>query len=86
MAYEIEKGIKLPPSTRRRTSKYPWDQMKVGDSFFVPGKPKGLYTAASNHGVKIAVRPEKKGNQEGVRVWRRPDAKAKKRGRRKQPA
>jgi hypothetical protein len=70
MAYKIEKGIAIPPTQRKRTSKYPWADMKTGDSFFVPGKPKGLYAAAKQNGLKIAVRPEKKGTKEGVRVWK----------------
>ena len=69
MAYKIEKNIPLPPRRGARGSKYPWDEMKQGDSFFVPGKPKGLYTAASQRGIRIAIRPDKKGSQSGVRVW-----------------
>lgn len=34
MPYEIETGIEIP-NTR---SKYPWDTMGVGESFFIPGK------------------------------------------------
>lgn len=83
MPFVIEKNIPLP-SKRRKASKYPWDQMKKGDSFFVPGKPKGLYTAAAKHGLRVAVRAQKKGNQEGFRVWMLgPKEAATKRGRKK---
>jgi hypothetical protein len=83
MAYQIEKGIPLVSKARQRPSKYPWDQMKNGDSFFVPGKPKGLYTAAYGRGIKIAVRPEKKRNKEGVRVWKIGDREGTKKAGRK---
>jgi hypothetical protein len=73
--YKIEKGIPLP-AKMRKASKYPWGEMKKGDSFFVSGKPKGLYTAAAKHGIKIAIRPEKKGGKEGVRVWHNGPKKA----------
>jgi hypothetical protein len=71
MAYKIEKGIPLPSRTAGTPSRYPWDEMKNGDSFFISGKrPKGLYHAAYGRGVKIAVRSETKRNKEGVRVWK----------------
>jgi hypothetical protein len=71
MAYKIEKGIPLPSRMDGTPSRYPWDEMKNGDSFFISGKkPKGLYTAAYARGLKIAVRSEAKRNKEGVRVWK----------------
>jgi hypothetical protein len=39
MAYKIEKNIPIPPKRGGKGSKYPWGEMKQGDSFFVPGKP-----------------------------------------------
>lgn len=42
--FVIETGIPLPSSRAGRTtgSKYPFDQMEVGTSFFVPGDSKAL--------------------------------------------
>lgn len=68
MAYKIDKNVPVP-SAQRKGSKYPWAQMKVGDSFFIPGKPKGLYAAAKGAGIKITVRTVKEKGKEGVRVW-----------------
>jgi hypothetical protein len=35
----IEKGIPVPPETRGiKPTMYPWAQMEVGDSFFLPGR------------------------------------------------
>jgi hypothetical protein len=84
MAYKVEKGIPLPSRTGRIPSRYPWDEMNNGDSFFIAGKrPKGLYTAAYGRGIKIAVRSEKKRNKEGVRVWKIGELQNAKRGTRR---
>ena len=84
MEFVIDKNIPIPTATRNRATKYPWADMKVGDSFFVPGKPKALYASARGRGIKIAVRPDKQGRKDGVRVWRVGDvATPKKRGRAK---
>jgi hypothetical protein len=42
---KIQKGIKIPPSRRGGTKQeqYPWAEMNIGDSFFIPAtksKPK----------------------------------------------
>ncbi|HQT62754.1 hypothetical protein [Acidiphilium sp.] len=64
---EIEKNVPMP----MRRQRYPWRQMKVGDSFVVPGKTSGAFSgakraAAKATGFKFATR-----NVEGgVRVWR----------------
>lgn len=37
--FTIEKGIPVPPTTRRQANeKFPFGQMEVGDSFFVANK------------------------------------------------
>lgn len=68
MAIKIDKNVPIP-SAQRKGSKYPWAQMQVGDSFFVPGKAKGLYQAAKANNIKITVRTVKEKGKEGVRVW-----------------
>lgn len=46
---KIQKGIPIPPSTR---VKYPFAEMKVGDSFLIEGEgyPKLVYAAAYSFG------------------------------------
>lgn len=62
---KIDKKVPMP---MRSHARYPWEQMKVGDSFYVPepGKRSGFYSIAARHGYKVAVRND----GEGVRVWR----------------
>jgi len=66
-AITVESGIPAPASR----TKYPWDAMKVGESFFVPGKSTnqlgGLLTArARADGRKYTSRTV----DGGTRVWR----------------
>lgn len=83
--YEIEDGVPLLPDARGRalgggsSALYPWDTMKVGQSFFVPetkAKQIGLSSCASTwscrHGgkVKFATRKCEKDGVPGTRVWR----------------
>ena len=66
---KLDKGIPIP-GAKKRGSKYPWDEMHPGDSFFVEGAPKGLYAQAAAHKIKITVRKVTERGKEGVRVWR----------------
>lgn len=59
---KIEKGIPLANKWKGRNA-YPWDQMEVGDSFFVAGKAKPTYTRADKRFTLRTV-------DGGVRVWR----------------
>jgi hypothetical protein len=70
----IEAHIPLHPE-RRGVSKYPWRQMKVGDSFLVPGKNQERLlncltscraNAQRSTGWKFSLRC----TTFGVRVWR----------------
>jgi hypothetical protein len=65
---QIEKGIPVP--TRGRASKYPWNELQVGDSFLLPNddapSASSLSTGAKKAGIKIKVREV----ENGVRVWR----------------
>lgn len=75
MAVKIDKNVPIP-SAQRKGSKYPWAEMEVDDSFFIPsgkdGKaPKGLYVAAKANNIKITIRTVKEKGKEGVRVWRK---------------
>ena len=65
MTILIEKGVALP--TRALNGKYPFAEMEVGDSFFVP-KKRTIQTksAATQLGFKFKVRHV----DGGCRVWR----------------
>ncbi len=69
----VEKGRPIPPLT---TKKYPWSDMEVGDSFWVPmgeneEKTKNMVRCAATafgrrRNMKFSVRK----NDGGFRVWR----------------
>ena len=71
--YVIEKGVPIPKRLYAggRNTKYPWDEMVVGDSIFCEGKTSKTLSASAltwgkRHGRRFACR-----NAEGgVRVWR----------------
>lgn len=70
-AYEIDKGIPIPP--RSCASKYPWADMKVGDSFFVPGNKtrcEAVQAAAKYRSQRTAEKYVTRTKPNGVRVWR----------------
>ena len=68
--FEIEKGIEIPEARAGKRT-YPWQEMEIGDSFFVKG---GTYDqlnsatsyAGSRRNKKFVVRVV----PEGVRIWR----------------
>jgi len=63
---KIEKGVPVPLGGRGR-AKYPWRQMKVGDSFFAPATRRiNPRMAEQSTGFKFATRVE----GDGVRIWR----------------
>lgn len=65
--FKIEKGIRVPDPVR-----YPWDELKVGDSFFVPG------ATAAKMGGSLSYQRRKHPDRKftsctvdgGVRIWR----------------
>lgn len=74
---KIEKGIPLQNKNTPRT-KYPFPDMKVGDSFLVeaPGNVRTSAVATTakgwgnRHGVKFACRKVTEGKRQGIRIWR----------------
>ena len=76
MTIKVDKGIPIPE--RRRgpgaPEKYPWREMAVGDSFFVPGitsaKFGGTPLSMRNAGRVFARRSWTEDGVKGVRVWR----------------
>jgi hypothetical protein len=68
-AIKIESNIPAPATIRRR--KYPFDEMKVGDSFYVSGRRPveiggSKLMATKRTGFEFACRTE----GDGARVWR----------------
>jgi len=71
MTFTIESNIPMPDPKMGRKPKYPWRQMKVGDSFFVPDRKTNFiagiaWNQTRRHGTKWACRAI----DGGVRVWR----------------
>lgn len=72
---KVESNKALPLKRRGVPGKYPWKDLKVGDSFFIEGRDKknGIYSCLASfnkrnaeEAIKITIRMEPK----GVRVWR----------------
>lgn len=69
MSIAIDRGIPLPEV--RKFNNYPYKEMKVGESFFVPAISVKLMCNNNirmnkSTGMKFTARKEK----DGVRVWR----------------
>jgi hypothetical protein len=67
ISVEVEREVPLP----KLRHKYPYEQMEVGESFFVPGMSLQVlcnsnYWAGKKYGRKFIARCEKG----GIRVWR----------------
>ena len=65
--FEIEKNVPIPPRKGGKTGKYPWRELKCGDSFFVP-KRKHVDPPSDmkKQGYQFTFRRM----DGGVRVWR----------------
>lgn len=70
---KVDKGVPLPELQGwGKSPKYPWASMKVGDSFFVPGKAQNAVSSCvgghmrRHPGEHYTTRKE----GDGVRVWR----------------
>ena len=72
--FQIEDGIEIPALTRHNTeAKYPFKQMKVGQSFFVPcteENAKKVRTSISSSARSAKVRHVTRIAEGGLRVWR----------------
>ena len=72
--FDIDDSIPIPPHNQRNI-KYPWEGMKVGDSFFVPAEEdigrnrtrNAAYQANQRYGSNRYTTRKVTG---GVRVWR----------------
>ena len=71
---KIDKKIEIPKGSRNgRPWKYPWHELKIGDSFFIPhvhsiGNLVQNYNAGKDKKDQIKVTRRLEG--EGQRVWR----------------
>lgn len=71
---KVDKQKPIPEMKRGPVSKYPFKDLKVGDSFLIPDKAKknGIYSSLANFNkgrrnpIKITIRTE----DQGLRVWR----------------
>lgn len=70
MTIDIDKNIPIPIMQQKR--KYPWEQMAVGDSFFIAGASVTPICNAANYASKRlgGWKFTSKTVDGGVRVWR----------------
>lgn len=69
MPTTIQKGIPLPPKKITNT-KYPWDKLKVGDSFVVEGRTNGRQLCIQAGLSRSPKRFESRVIDGVCRVWR----------------
>lgn len=74
---KIQKGVKMPKVGGKggRPTKYPFEKLKVGDSFYSPGvnTRHTIYGALKNYNGKIGVQRisiSTRTEGDGIRVWR----------------
>ena len=82
MEYKIDKGVPLPGNNNPKNSKYPWQDMEIGDSFSVPidgvrgpqmvaaAVSRGAQGAKAKYGHRYSVRTTEENGKKCVRVWR----------------
>lgn len=70
--FTIEKGIPVPKMTGAgRKTKYPFESMQVGDSFFVKdGTVKTLSRSCGTYGKRLERKFASRTVDGGARVWR----------------
>ena len=68
----IDKDIPIPDKKKAWAwRKYPFPDMKVGDSFFVPKMAPGhLSTASKRYKVQFGMEFTSKRESNGARIWR----------------
>lgn len=76
--FVVEDRIPPPSPRERHHKKYPWRELKVGQSFFVPTKDalaarsfqRQAHTQAMRMGVRFTVSQRWENGTLGVRVWK----------------
>jgi hypothetical protein len=57
MMFTVTRNVSIPPKRAEGRRKYPFDELKVGDMFFVPDRPKNtLMQLVSATGRKLGKR------------------------------
>jgi len=77
MEFKIEKNIPIPPKGKHKRL-FPFHEMEVGDSFFVPNEfidkhyknRKTLASSAFYHGKRHNVKLTTCKQENGFRIWR----------------
>lgn len=74
-AIKVESGVAMPVTVNHtRGVKYPYETMKVGDSFFIPGEGKNMQITVCGRnrrvGKRLGARYTAKKVEGGIRVWR----------------
>lgn len=77
MVFQIDGKMPIPPKGSGNKSPYPWAELKVGASFFVPG---GVQSTLVSNAIqwaqrncekaKFTTRNRIEAGVKGVRVWR----------------
>lgn len=68
---QIERGIPLPTDARGGVAKYPFREMQIGESCFIPGRNREGVSGALNYArLKTGFRFVSRCQAGGVRVWR----------------
>jgi hypothetical protein len=65
---KIDKGVPLPRA--RNTHRYPFEQMRVGDSFLTPAKITSLSAVLAHWGIRLKRKFASRTVKGGTRVWR----------------
>ena len=69
VSIDIQKNIPIPPEKKRNV--YPYKDMEIGESFFVPtGKIQIVCNANYRTGKQLGKKFIARKENEGVRVWR----------------
>lgn len=70
--FTIEKNVPMPEVKRGRRPRYPFADMLVGDSFFVPGDTRatqGARAAAHSHTRRTGKAFDARTVEGGLRIW-----------------
>lgn len=72
---KIDRDVPVPEFVDRRPNKYPWREMEVGDSIFIPSMTAPriggtLHPFQRRSGRRFTCRTCTENGVDGVRVWR----------------
>lgn len=72
---EVQSGVPIPAKKGGRPPRYPWRDLAVGDSFFIPAALRPVVASASRNnarrnGGRFRVLTMVENGIKGVRVWR----------------